>query len=241
MDNDNPESTDSVEEAVDKLADTAGLEKSSKLDIVRNSVIAAISAIPLVGGPLASLAEDFIPSQKEKRLLAFIEQLSQEITAIKDSITADVVNTDGFAFIFEKTLKGVLDNWQQDKIDCYKAIFLNALTGKDDLTDEEQELFIQLLDSLTVRHIKIMAFIYQQNLGITPPKVLELRPPTGQFLEVLQRQYPEYDKDSAYYIMQDLRNKGLVNERGEIADDSMSGSSNQLSVMGKKFVSFITL
>ena len=233
MDNKDPEDTDNVEQAIEVLADTTGLEKTSKLDIIRNSVIAAIAGIPIIGGSIASLAEDFIPSQKEKRLIAFITRLSQDVEAIKDKIKSDKVNTDEFAFVFEKTLKGVLDNWQQDKIDCYRAIFINALTGKDDLTDEEQELFIQLLDSLTVRHIKIMAFIYQQNSSQTPP--------SGEFLEVLQAQYSEYDKDSVNYIMQDLRNKGLVNERGQIADSAMSGSSNQLSVMGKKFVNFITL
>jgi len=233
MDNTGADDVDKAGEAIEELADTTGLEKTGNRDIIRNSVVAAISAIPIVGGPLASLAEDFIPKQKEERLIAFIERLALDVASIKDQIKADVVNTDGFAFVFEKTLKGVLDNWQQDKIDCYRAIFINALTDKDDLTDEEQELFLQLLDSLTVRHIKVMAFIHQHNAGQTPP--------TGQFLEVLKAQYPEYDKDNVYYIMQDLRNKGLVNERGEISDDAMSGSSNQLSVMGKKFVNFITL
>lgn len=158
-----------AKQAVEELANITGLEKTSKTDVIRNSVIAAIAGIPFVGGTMASLAEDFIPSQKEKKLIAFIAMVSQDVEDIKDKINFYKINTDEFAFVFEKTLKGVIDNWQKEKIDCYRAIFVNALTNNNDISDEEQELFIQMLDSLTVRHIKIMAFINKQNSCQTPP------------------------------------------------------------------------
>jgi hypothetical protein len=63
---------------------------------------------------------------------------------------------------------------------------------------------------------------------------------TGDLVEVVQQSYPSYDKDGIYYIMDDLRNKGLVHERGAIYDPQLSNNFNQLSTMGKKFVEFIT-
>jgi hypothetical protein len=224
MSNTTPE--DEAANAIDKAADTIGLEKTGKLENLRNVLIAAMSGIPIVGGPLATLAEDYIPKQKEKRLIAFVEQLSEDVNSVKDQVRTDVVNTDDFAFLFENTLKGVMDSWQQDKIDCYRAILLNTLTGMTDLSAEEKEVFLQLLDNLTTRHIRIMGVLFQNH--------------TGDLDEVVHQSYPEYDKDSIYYIMDDLRNKGLVHERGAIYDSQLSNNFNQLSVMGKKFVEFIT-
>jgi hypothetical protein len=106
-------------------------------------------------------------------------------------------------------------------------VFVNALICKDNLSDEEQEIFLQLLNGLTVRHIKIMAILHLHN--------------TGDLIDVVQQQYAAYDKDNIYYIMDDLRNKGLVHEKGAIYDTSLSTNFNQLSEMGNKFVNFISL
>lgn len=216
-----------VDKQIQKISAKVNLNKTPALDHVRNVVIAGLNAIPCVGGTLASLFDSYIPKQKEKRLIAFVEELSVEIDEVKDQIKEEVIHTDNFAFIFERTFRGAIENYQKEKIDLYKAIFINSLTDKLSLNDEEKEIFLNLANDLTVRHIKIMAILRKNN--------------SGELTQVVKTSFPDYDQGSIFYIMDDLRNKGLVHQKGTLYDDSLSNNFNQLSKMGKRFVEFITL
>lgn len=212
---------------IDKVSQQINLNKTPTSDHVRNLVVAGLNTIPCVGGALASLFDSYIPKQKEKRLVSFVEELSVAIDKVKDQIKEDVIHTDNFAFIFERTLRGAIENYQKEKIDLYKAIFINSLTDKLNLNDEEKEIFLNLANDLTVRHIKIMAILRKNN--------------SGGLIQVVKTSFPDYGQESIFYIMDDLRNKGLVHQKGTLYDDSLSNNFNQLSEMGKRFVEFITL
>ena len=105
----------------------------------------------------------------------------------------------------------------------YDAVNEIAVNGQA----EEKEIFLNLANDLTVRHIKIMAILRKNN--------------SGELTQVVKTSFPDYDQGSIFYIMDDLRNKGLVHQKGALYDDSLSNNFNQLSEMGKKFVEFITL
>lgn len=210
-----------------KLSSKISLSKTTTSDHMKNLIVAGLNAVPYVGGVLASLFDSYIPKQKEKRLVAFVEELGVEIDKVKDQIKKDVVNTDNFAFVFERTFRGAIESYQKEKIDLYKAIFINSLTDKLNLNDEEKEIFLNLANDLTVRHVKIMDILLKNN--------------SGDLVQVVQSSFSDYDQESIFYIMDDLRNKGLVHQKGTLYDGSLSNNFNQLSEMGKRFVEFITL
>lgn len=214
-------------QGINKVSRQINIDKTPASEHVKNLVLAGINAIPGVGGALASLFDSYIPKQKEKRLIAFVEELSAEIDNVKDKIKDEVINTDNFAFIFERTFRGAIENYQKEKIDLYKAIFINSLTDKLKLNDEEGEIFLYLANDLTVRHIKIMTILRNNN--------------SGDLTQVVNTSYPNYDQESIYFIMDDLRNKSLVHQKGILHGDSLSNNFNQLSKMGNRFIEFITL
>ena len=216
-----------VDKQIQKLSAKINFDKTPVSDHIKNLIVAGFNIIPYVGGVLASLFDSYIPKQKEKRLVAFVEELSVEIDKVKDQIKEDIIHTDNFAFIFERTFRGAIENYQKEKIDLYKAIFINSLIDKLSLNDEEKEIFLNLANDLTVRHIKIMAILRKNN--------------SGELTQVVKTSFPDYDQESIFYIMDDLRNKGLVHQKGTLYDDSLSNNFNQLSEMGKRFVEFITL
>lgn len=218
---------DIAKKQVEIIASKIDLSKTPTSDHVKNLISAGLNMIPGAGGALASLFDSYIPKQKEKRLVEFVQSLAVEIDKVKDQIQEDVINTDNFAFIFERTFRGAIESYQKEKIDLYKAIFINSLTDKLSLKDEEKEIFLNLANDLTVRHIKIMNVLKNNS--------------SGELTQVVKTSFPDYDKDSIFYIMDDLRNKGLVHEKGAIYDSSLSNNFNQLSEMGNRFVDFITL
>jgi len=109
----------------------ADLEKTPISDHIVNVVKAAISVIPIIGGPISSLVNDYIPNKKLKRLLDFTKQLSENIERFKDEIDEEFVKTDEFAYLFEQTYKLVLENYQKEKLDSLLALLVNSLRGQD--------------------------------------------------------------------------------------------------------------
>ena len=212
--------------AINKAGDDTGLSKTPTFDQVRNGIIAGLNVIPLIGGSLGSLADSYIPKKKEERLIAFVEDLAKRVRAIEKDIKPEKVETEIFAYVFERTFTGVAQNFQQDKIDSYKAVLTNSLTDRFELDNEETEIFLNILDSLTIRHLRILAILKQNT--------------NGDLVTVIQTSYSDYDKDTITYIMDDLRSKGLIPLKPTIYDADLGNNFNQLSDMGKKFTDFIT-
>jgi hypothetical protein len=80
----------------------------------------------------------YIPDSKGKRLLDFVADLRIDVDKVKDGIDKDVVKTDEFAYLFEQTFKAVYENYQQEKIDAFRAFLVNALI-KTNVEAEQQE------------------------------------------------------------------------------------------------------
>lgn len=214
---------DKVKNSLNKL----DLQNHPAYDHVRAAILAGVNAIPYIGSPLGSLMDSYIPTQKEKRIFKFIDEISQEVEKVKDKVKQDNIHTDEFAFLFEKTFKGVFDNYQKEKIDAYKAIFINALIDKGNIETEQKEVFLHILDNLTVRHLRILAVVNAHN--------------SGDLTQTVQQYYPSYAQEEIYYIMDDLRNMGLIPAKGQLYDQGLNVNFNQLSETGKRFVQFISI
>ncbi|MFH1002483.1 MAG: hypothetical protein V1759_04475 [bacterium] len=206
----------------------ARIRQMPAIDHFRNMLIAGVNALPCIGGMTAALMESYIPKEKEKRLLGFIDSLANAIEKVKDQINEDLVNKDEFAFMLEKIFKGVLDNYQEEKINRYKAVFINALINKDSLMAEQKEVFLNILNNLTVRHLRILAVLKTYN--------------SGDFIGEVIKYNPEYIKEDIVYVMEELWNRGLVSPKSKtIISSRINPNFVQLTPTGVQFIKFITL
>lgn len=180
-----------------------------------------------MGGVLATLIGEYIPSRKEERIIAFINSLAKALAKLETTIKQDVVFTDEFAFLFEKSLRGVAENYQQEKIDSYKAILTNILSNKVGVETEQREVFLNILDGITVRHIRILGILNKHQ--------------EGDLYSTTRNYFSEYSDEDINFVIDNLRNKGLVRPRAAIMSSSLSDNFNQLTQTGKLFVEFITL
>ena len=97
--------------AIQKIS--SSISETPAMDHALNSVLAALNLIPIVGGAFATLIGAYIPEQRKRRLLDFITQLGLDLDLFKDQINQEYVSTDQFAFLFERSLHGALDNYQK--------------------------------------------------------------------------------------------------------------------------------
>jgi len=134
-------------------------EKYPQMEHGVNVLKAALSAIPF-GGIFSSLISDYMPKTKMERLLKFIGKLGEDLARFKREIDEKYIKTDKFSYLLEKTLKAVIENYQEEKMACFRAILVNSLRNKS-TSQERKEFFLNLVDNLTVTNLSILAKIHE--------------------------------------------------------------------------------
>jgi hypothetical protein len=227
-----------LDKAIKKVANYTTLSETPAFNHVKNTIMAAISAIPYIGGPLSILIDKYIPDKKRERLLNFIQDLELLITKIQEKLDYDYIQTEEFAFIFEQTFKSVADNHQKEKLECYKAILLNTLKDPNAIAFEEKELYLKFLNDTTVLHIKVLGMLEQiinreiENplTGFDGPELIKYNcfpntknktflnfelnkgsiPDQRTVLGILQKQLGNYPAGLVTLVIEDLERFGVV-------------------------------
>jgi hypothetical protein len=105
-----------------------GLNSNSWLDHARTALLAAVQAIPVVGGPLGQLLCDYLPSAKHARCVRFLNELARDFEQIKDQLDQQVAASEDFGLMVEHVIKQVAETSEQakGKLKAYRAVLLNS-------------------------------------------------------------------------------------------------------------------
>jgi len=79
---------------------------------------AGISAVPVVGGPIASLIGDYIPTATQKIVRESIDMLGKRLEELGDRVDAEYVNKDEFAELFKSCYLILIRTHQEEKRRC---------------------------------------------------------------------------------------------------------------------------
>lgn len=216
---------------------------SSSAEHIVNIFKAGLATAPFCGG-IASLIADYIPSGKQKRLEEFTEQVAKDLNEFKQRVDETKILTDEFAFIFERCYRGVAENYQKEKLEAFRAIFVNTLIGTD-LSDGEKEYFLGLVNNLSVLHIRILRFMfdpksYLEAQGIPLDKI------RGGFSEFFPIAIPGIEPHVIEAAFSDLYQYGLIGTDKKIFRTVTAGKGLELlgdrvSELGKRFITFCTV
>lgn len=135
------------------------LSKREFKDHAKNVVAAAISGIPVIGGPLSSLLSEYLPEWKEKRVLKFIYDLAEEFNRLEDRVDLDYINKEEFAYLFESVFLRVLREYRTEKLEDFKSLLVNSCVRQDIKTDIK-EYFLSLINRLDVIHMHILSLFW---------------------------------------------------------------------------------
>ncbi len=207
---------------------------------ILNILKAGLATTPFCGG-ISSLVTDYIPNSKLNRLEDFSTQLAVDLTELQSQINEDKINTDEFAFIFEKCYRGVAENYQKEKIESFRGILLNTAIGSS-ISEDEKEFFLSLVTNLSIVHMKVLKFLafpneYLEENNI-PKKSIQ-----GGFSQFFPTAIPEVSLEVIKSAFGDLYQYGCINIDKSIFNTFTSGGGLELlrgrvTAFGMSFINF---
>jgi hypothetical protein len=217
------------------------LGKQTPGDHIANVVKAALNAVPVVGGPMASLMDDYIPESRQKRVEKFSQDLADELSRLQDSLDESYVKTEEFAYLFTRVYQNVVRDYQQEKLDAYRNILVNAL--QVDLAASVQERFLTLVEQLSPMHLRVLsAFVSdQRNAQVFAQNPNRHSNSLGQTLRFL---LPELSDGEFERCVFDLDQMGITNRvhgvlKGMMTEHGARQLDGRLTSFGRHFVDFV--
>ena len=93
---------------------------------------AGLSAVPVVGGAIASLIGDYVPSATERSIVLAIEELEQYVRSLGDRVNPDTVNKEQFSELFKSCYLVIIRTHQQEKRSAAVRLIANILLQEGD-------------------------------------------------------------------------------------------------------------
>lgn len=134
------------------------MENANEKDIIRNSLIALVAAIPYAGGTLSFLLDKYIPSEAERKRNDFIQSLANDIEELKIKVNDINFETPEFYSIFTKLLRTSMEEYRDEKINAFRNLVLNVLLEPHNFN--KIDFFTQLVISLVPDEIMILHIFY---------------------------------------------------------------------------------
>lgn len=122
-------------------------------------VKAGLSAFPLVGGPLASLVGDYIPTHTQRSIERMLAELTVRFERLEGRLDPENVNKDEFAELFKSCYLIVVRTHQEEKLRAVAGLLSNILLQRDDplrLSYTELDHFARCLDTLSIGALKVL-------------------------------------------------------------------------------------
>lgn len=120
---------------------------------------AGLNAVPVVGGPIASLVGDYIPTATQRVIEDTLKDLGDRLRELGDRVDATSVNRDEFAELFKSTYLVIVRTHQKSKQRAAARLIANILLRDNDpekLSYTELDHYVRCLDQLSVGAIQVL-------------------------------------------------------------------------------------
>lgn len=122
-------------------------------------VKAGLSALPVVGGPLASLLGDYLPTHTQLAIERLLAELAARLGRVEDRLDLESVNKDELAELFKSSYLLTIRTHQEEKLKGAAGLLVNLLLRPGDparLSYEELDHFARCLDVLSIGALRVL-------------------------------------------------------------------------------------
>ena len=155
-------------ESMSDSENTDGL-KRTKRDVGHTLAKAGLSAIPIVGGPIAELISLVWEPALSKRRDAWLKEIADNLESLTEKIDEfkieNLADNETFITTTIQASQAAIRNHQKEKLEALRNAVLNSALGID-LDDDLQLFFLSLIDNITVSHIQALKIIASTYFGI---------------------------------------------------------------------------
>lgn len=201
-------------------------------DHIKNALIAASSAVPVVGGPIAIILDKYLPSEIETRKNDLIRKLSEDLEKIKDSIDPGKLESEEYLTIFLKILRRTMEDNRKEKTIAFRNILINQTISKSTEFDEVS-FYIRLIEDLTIDQIRILHFIYKNKLYGSCSYNEELN-----IYQDIQKIWPTVDKHYLQACVTELIRFFIITSSKEVLKKK-NEKGHALTEFGERFIKHI--
>ena len=186
-------------------------KSASTLSVVK----AAVSTVPVLGGPLAEFLELIFRPAIERRRDEFLHDLAASVEAIDDRLGPDGIagleKNDAFITAAVQAVDAALRTSSEERRAAFRNAALNAAIDVN-MRTAEADLLLGVLDQLTEWHIRILRFLDDPEEVRVRQNVEEPNWLSGGTHRVLERVFPELADVAGIHILvlADLYRLGLT-------------------------------
>lgn len=222
----------------DKLAAPTA---STKEDVAHALLKGALGAVPYAGGILAETFGLLLATPFQRRLISFLEKVAERLNDY-DVRLEDAVAKEEFVSAVRTAAETVLKTHDEMKRRFLVNAVVNIGIGTGSLTDDVQQIYLQLIDRLTPLHLRVMiAFQLPKNFfEMTATKHDSLKNVT--YSDVVAIAVPELDGKNELIglLCRDLYYAGLFDEQYMDKHLSTAARESRITSFGNDFLRFIT-
>jgi hypothetical protein len=221
-----------------------GVPERSGGDVALTIAKAGLSAIPVVGGPVAELFGLVVTPSLDRRREKWMHSIASRLKDLEEKVNGfkieNLAKNEAFISTLTQATQAALRTHQQEKLEALRNAVLNVATGAG--PDENVQLmFVNLVDRLTPLHLQILHFFQAPGRQVK----YDLRATAasaGSPIQVLETALPELrgKRDLCELVARDLHASGLFSSSSLL--DTLMGAGRyekRTTKLGDDFIRFI--
>lgn len=226
-------------------------ERSSD-DVAHRVVKAALSAVPVAGGPIAELFDVLVVPPLERRREAWREQVALGLRCLETErgiSLESLQSNEAFISLLVQATVVAIRNHHIEKREILKNCVLNA-ASKSDIDSDIQLSYVRYIDELSPSHIRLLSLMEEMEEPILPlqtyDEVCQLLASqlSGEVSQaVFKMMCVELESRGLIWISQDIGNFSGIYEANAIITEQTRDDLPRIliSQVGRSFLQFITL
>jgi len=213
------------------------------------AVKAALSALPVAGGPAAELFAAIIAPPLARRRDEWLQSLADALAMLQERVQGfraeSLADQEEFVSAALQASHAAMRTHQKEKIEALRNTVLNVALGR--APDEDlQAVFLGYVETLTTWHIRILRF-FEAPLRLAAQRGRRTDYVIGAALApVLEDCFPELRGERDFYdqIVRDLAARGFLNSGNDVLHVMMTPSgldAKRTTELAGKFLAFISV
>ncbi len=195
---------------------------------------AGLNAVPYVGGSIASLIGDYVPTSTQRSIEKAVKLLGEKLASLEGRIDVEAVNKEDFAELFKSCYLVVVRSNREEKLNAAAALLANLLLQPNDprkVSYEELDHFVMCLDALSIGAISVLGAA--RNIATSANSGSQAHFNFTQLRDL----FPQFEPSLLMSLVSELRGLNLLRvQEGSIRIPDNSHVLLEVTPIGQRFV-----